>query len=433
MPCNDALKRGPARVMADPRRRYRRGVWRGANRGGFDPAATTGPGGRRALIILLASLAALLVTLAGFFQPAAPLWFAGLPLLAGILRGTPYARAGAVAAFMIWPAILCAAGLHNIGLPPFLIWPGAALAVATLAGLAGYIGLAPLALVLTLIPVFPASPLLVLAELLPGFGLGGAGLAGLGLLLAGLFCAEFSPRWRSAVVLLLVGGVIAWGQVRAEPVAPETAWSSQAAPRTVTERAHWIALRDSLPIGAQAILGENLFAAQNHEAAAFWCHAARAQNLTLWIGVRGEDRRGQVWRFDRDLCAQPTGGPARIHAARYGIPGLTGSSGSLNRTAGSEPAAGAAPANAGEAGVIWLICYEAFLPWAWIPALRDAPKGYPIVVLANDSAFTTGAVAILRHKLGHALARLTNRPVLQATTGKTFLLRRNPEESHVAF
>ena len=129
MPCNDALKHEPARVMADPRRRYRRGVWRGANRAGFGPAAITGPGARRALIILLASLAALLVTLAGFFQPAAPLWFAGLPLLAGILRGTPYARAGAVAAFMIWPAILCAAGLHNIGLPPFLIWPGAALAV----------------------------------------------------------------------------------------------------------------------------------------------------------------------------------------------------------------------------------------------------------------------------------------------------------------
>ncbi len=44
-----------------------------------------------------------------------------------------------------------------------------------------------------------------------------------------------------------------------------------------------------------------------------------------------------------------------------------------------------------------------------------------------------GAVAILRHKLGRALARLSNRPVLQATTGKTFLLRRNPGDSHVAF
>ena len=213
MRCNDALKREP-----EP--------GRGANRGGFDPVGT-GSGARRALIILVASLAALLVTLAGFFHPAAPLWFAGLPLLAGILRATPYARAGAMAAFMIWPAILGAAGLHNIGLPPFVIWPAAALAVATLAGLAGYIGLAPAALVLTLIPVFPASPLLVLGELLPGFGLGGPGLGGLGLLLAGLFYAEFSPPRRRAVVLLLVGGVIAWGQVRAEPGAPETAWSSQ--------------------------------------------------------------------------------------------------------------------------------------------------------------------------------------------------------------
>ena len=126
MPCNEVLKHEP-----EP--------GRGASRTGFDPAAT-GSGPHRVLIILLASLAALLVTLAGFFQPAAPLWFAGLPLLAGILRATPYARAGAMAAFMIWPAILCAVGLHNIGLPPLLIWPGAALTVATLAGLAGYIG-----------------------------------------------------------------------------------------------------------------------------------------------------------------------------------------------------------------------------------------------------------------------------------------------------
>ena len=419
MPCNDALKHDPE-------------AGRGANRGGFDPAAT-GSGARRILIILLAGLAALLVTRAGFFHPAAPLWFAGLPLLAGILRATPYARAGAMAAFMIWPAILCAAGLHNIGLPPLLIWPAAALAVAALAALAGYIGVVALALVLTLIPVFPAAPLLVLAELLPGFGLGAAAATGLGLLVAGLFCAEFLSRRRSTVVLLLVAGVIAWGQLRAQPAAPETAWFSQAAPRTVTERAHWIALRDSLPVGAQAILGENLFAAQNDEAAAFWCDAARTRNLTLWIGVRGEGRRGQVWRFDRDVCAQPTGGPARIHAARYGIPGVTGSSAGMNRTVGKRPDAGAALTGANEAQVIWLICYEAFLPWAWLPALRNAPKGYPIVVLANDSAFTTGAVAILRHKLGYALARLTNRPVLEATTGKTFLVRRNPGDSHVAF
>ena len=74
---------------------------------------------------------------------------------------------------MIWPALLCAAGLVGIGFEPILVWPAAVIAVIALAWLASLTGVAILGLVVTLIAVFPASPLLVIAEVVPGTGLGG--------------------------------------------------------------------------------------------------------------------------------------------------------------------------------------------------------------------------------------------------------------------
>ena len=378
---------------------------------------------RRHFFGLLLVIAAVALTLFGFFHPGLPLWLAGLPLIGAIVMGKPLARAIALTTFLLWPVVASACALVTLGYSALLVWPMAAITLALLAIVAAATGLTPLAVLLSLIAVFPASPVLLIAAALPG-----TGLIWPLLLLIGLGFAETHRPLgqRSAAVLMLVLATLAWGQHYQRPDPPEVAWQSHPEPRMITERARWIALRDSLPPGSRAIFGENIFAAGNHEAAAFWCEAARTNNLTLWIGVMADDGRGQVWRFDPQGCAHPAGGATIVHAARYGIPGLTGTWRAMDPVGpGSDPSAGSG-LNAGP-NPDWLICYEAFLPWAWIPVLTAGNPERPIVILSNDRAFGPLPLARLRHKVSRAMAALTGRAAFHAETGKTFLLDPAPK------
>ena len=462
---NDTISKGgpagPAGARNDARSR------------GAPSAGSATPHGRAYMLVLIVVfILASAVTATGFFVAAVPLWVAGLPLIAAIVAGHKRRDLACVAfaAFMLWPAMLCAAGLTGIGFHPLLVWPLALIAVVALAWLASLTGVVLLALIVTAIPVFPASPLLVLADVVPG-----TGIAGPAVLVLCLAIVNFMPghgwadlRDRAGAAAMIAAGVVVWnlalaaypaqtaGHPQGSPAkagtqTPEApVWRQMDEPRALTERGRWIALRDMLPPGSQAIFGENVFAADNQAAIAFWCDAARERDLTLWIGVRLDQdgiRRGAVMRFDPQSCAWTQRRPEIVHAAQRGIPGITGTWGHMQplqaMAQGPDTPTGDAPENLdGDASgrpdrrtsggpdgngpaAAWLICYEAFLVPSWLDVLavvRQAPDNRRVVVLSNDGAFGSLPVAQLRRKVTDAMAGLTGATVLHAETGRTILV-----------
>ncbi len=441
-----------------------------------------------ATTIAIRTVGACIVTAVGFFSPGVPLWAAGLTMLIAIVTGLRSYRTIAMASFLLWPAVLCATGLVAIGFHPVPVWVVAAIVVIGLTALSALTGVAILAVIVTLIAVFPASPVLVLADAMPGTGLigasapltaggsaalpgtaslrlpvgnppevGASGLVGPIVVMLCLAIVEWLPGrrtedllHRAGIAAMIIGGVVVWNLAMtahpdasisgSEPAAAaNTIWQEMDEPRAVTERGRWIALRDMLPEGGEAIFGENFFRADDQDAIAFWCEAARQQNLTLWIGVRVDRnaiRRGAVMRFDPQSCALPDAAPPIVHAAQWGIPGITGTWGRMEPLSGhSAGQAGDREANDGlddkGPASAWLICYEAFLVPAWAEALSQAatgqpPDNRPIIVLSNDGAFGALPVSRLRRKVTRAMAGLTGTIVLHADTGRTFLLRAGP-------
>ena len=372
------------------------------------------------------------ITFAAIFFPVVPFALVLLPLAAGIWSGARTARFRTMGYFMVWPSLLATWGLYglNIGTPGLLL-AGATAFVIALGLLAAQIGIVPTTLLVTLIPVFPASPILPLAALLPGFSL--PGLFGV---ITGLAVIEAMRhhRRRQYILLLLTTGLVLWTMGHALirghlAVDKHPGWTELSVPDTITKRARWIAVRDLLPDGSTAILGENLFAREDTEARAFWCRAATDRNLTLYPGVgepHGSATRSAVWRLDARTCSLiPDGAPA-VHRATFGIPDLTGSWGPM----------GSGTGRLAEPGFNWLICVEAFLPWAWAGVLTDtgAPDAAtrPVFVLSNDTSFRplpvlgTPPIQSLRRKAGTAMAGLAGRPVLFAETDRTLLLQ-DPE------
>ena len=378
------------------------------------------------------------VTFAAFFLPSIPFALALLPLFAGLWSGARTVCFTTMTSFMIWPVFLSAWGLHGVGVSETLVvWTLATGLVTALGLLAAQIGILPATLLLAFIPVFPASPLLPLAALLPG--LDPASLFGVLTALA-LTEATRRPRRRRTLLGLTTCCLGIWamghGLIREHNAQHlRIDWRETPEPTAITERGRWIALREQLPEGTVAILGENLFNAKNDEARAFWCHAVTTRNLTLYLGVAepyGAVARSAVWKLDAETCAKPPvlrKTPA-IHRAGLGIPYLTGTWGPMRNT--PVPASGA-----GEEAD-WLICLEAFLPWAWAGLLMDTSQDHtaprPVIVLSNDGAFRPlpylppmpalghPPVHELRRKAATAMARLTGRPVYFAETGRTLLL-----------
>ena len=360
-------------------------------------------------VAALIGLAGPALAVPAFFHEAVPFWLAGLPLLAGIWAGTPLARAAAMAGWLAVPAATVAIGLVGIGHDQVLAWSGAAIVVAALAFLATVLGISVVTFAVTMIPFFPASPLLVLADAMPGLGLAGLGIAAL------CFVAvEALPRGRLILLLALVGLLGAW-KVQSPPPGP-SAWTAIPEPPGVTEHGRWRSVRDLLPESGTAILGEAVFRDDDVAAIDFWCRAAETQDLTLFVGVTETwnlHGRGAVWRLDRDACA-PGATPAVAARAWLGIPGVTG---------------GWLPMPVTEvdgSGPDFLVCLEGFLPWSWA-RLAALGASRDVVVVSNDGAFGTQPVHVLRRKAAGAMAALTGRDVAHAETGRTVLVRAQGE------
>ena len=358
---------------------------------------------------------AVMIALAGpafavpaFFHAAVPFWLAGLPLLAAIWAGTPHARAAAMLGWLAVPAAVSAIGLTGIGHAPELVWPGAVAVVAAIAIVTVYTGISLATIALALVPFFPASPLVPLADVLPGTGIGG-----LCLVAGALAWVELLPSFRGRFLLGILAVLAAVSSLEWEGFrAPPSAWAELPEPAGLTERGRWIAIREFLPEGSAAVLGEAVFRADDLPALDFWCRAAEARDLTLFVGVTetwaGTDR-GAVWRLDRETC-RPGGAPGVAARAWLGIPGVTGDWLPM-------PVANVVPA-----GQHFLVCLEGFLPWSWARLVATGAGG-DVVVVSNDGAFGSLPVAVLRRKAAGAMAALLKRGVAHAETGRTLLVR----------
>ena len=358
---------------------------------------------RRYAVPATAFTACLCVTAGGMLATHLPLWTAGLPLLMAIGIGTRSARAVSFGAWVAVPAAICARGLVGLGFPPELVVPAAMAVTVILAWTAALAGVGLASLAVTLIPPFPASPVIPLADMLPA--LGPAALAGAA---AALFVIEVIGsrvlRWGGVLALALALGI--WKATAPFPPPPE-GWVSMSVPTAVTERGRWIAIRNALRPGTTAALGEAVISADDPAAVSFWCRAVTDRDLTLYIGVTESylrSDRGAVRRFDRSSCADGrTPGP--VARAWIGIPGLTGG---WTPMPGAFPSSGDAPH--------FLICLEAFLPWAWFRTHTD-PAAAPIIVISNDGAFGDLPVPSLRRKATAAMAGMLGIPALHAETG----------------
>ncbi|MXX88023.1 MAG: hypothetical protein F4213_07705 [Boseongicola sp. SB0677_bin_26] len=393
------------------------------------------PHGKESAMIRTGAFAAL-IALAGpalavpaFFVEAVPFWISGLPLLAGIWVRTPRARAAAMAGWLAVPAAVSAIGLAGIGHAPEIVWPGAVAAVLALAALAGVTGISLAAFALTAVPFFPASPLVVLADVLPGYG-----IATLLVVALALASVELLPRHRGQALVTVVAFLVAVNAMEWKPgLQPASRWAEVPEPAAATETGRRLAIRDILPEGGAAILGEAVFREDDRAARDAWCRIVAERDVTLFVGVTetlaGTDR-GAVWRLDRETCA-PRAVPAIATRAWLGIPGVTGG---LLPMPGTDVGVDLVPGEdgrwqrvpaygrTGTGSPEFLVCLEAFLPWAWA-RLASEGRARDVVIVSNDGAFGALPVHVLRRKAAGAMATLTKRGVAHAETGRTVLVR----------
>ncbi len=393
------------------------------------------PHGNDRALIRTGAFAAL-VALAGpalaapaFFIEAVPFWLAGLPLLAGIWVRTPRVRIAAMAGWLAVPTVVSAIGLTGIGHAPELVWLGAAAAVLALAALAGVIGISLATFALTLVPWFPASPLVALADVLPGYG-----LAALGIVALSLAWVEMLPRFRGRFLLAVLAALVAVNAIEWRPGRqPASRWAEVPEPAAATETGRRLAIREILPEGGAAVLGEAVFREDDRAARDAWCRMAVERDVTLFVGVTetlaGTDR-GAVWRLDRETCA-PGAVTAIATRAWLGIPGVTGgllpmpgTDVGVDLVPGKDGQWQRVPAygSSGTGSPEFLVCLEAFLPWAWA-RLASEGRARDVVIVSNDGAFGALPVHVLRRKAAGAMASLTKRGVAHAETGRTVLVR----------
>lgn len=390
----------------------------GMTAGTFD----TAPGWAMRIHAPALFLFALVTWVPVIFYPDVPLWIPGASLIAAIVLGTRNARQGAAAGYLFGPVLVCAWGLIGIGWMAVPVMLGAGLLLILGGIMAGRVGITGFVIGLTLIPFFPASPLLLLGGSLPGAGLFGlvGVLALFALLELARYCGHVPNTAASLMALIGIYTLVHLTNTDQSVQTGGVGWSAVAEPITATKWGRWILIRDALPQGATAVLGESVFDAEDRSAAAFWCRAARDKDLILFLGVSEpyrDTRRGAVWRFDPKVC-NGFGSPRPIYRAVMGIPTVTGTWSRM------EPAVSPPDTSDDPFDGRIMICLEAFLPWIWLPHLLDrSSHDAPFVVLSNDTAFHPLPVWHLRHKSARAMAGLIGAEVVHAETTRGFLLK----------
>ncbi len=361
------------------------------------------------------------LTAAGFFLEAVPFFVAYIPFLVAIVSDRLSTKFWSVAGYFIWPVVISAWGLIQLGHNPLYVAPLAFLIVGSFSAITAWGSVGLVGLLLGVIPFFPGSPLLITGSILPGWDIWSyfflvpflifvelhripaAKIVYLGLL------AIFTTTLHLADFRM---GVLSKNAVSAQKVIYPTAQSIAISDiQAVTRNGYWDAIASRIPENTTAILGENIFRHTERVGWSYWCRTAIEKNATLFIGVQGKNSIGEVWKFDAQVC--PT--PERVYQAQIGVPGITGewtpnvTDWDEWRAPNPEPQ--------------WLICFEAFsmVRWGGV-GLSGASHA---LVISNDKWTEPLPVGVLRRHVGREFDKLFGIKTVHADTKRNIVIVQN--------
>lgn len=350
-----------------------------------------------------------LLTAAGFFLASVPFVIAYLPFAFAILVGDRGSKASLATGHYIWPAIIAAWGLIQLGYSPLLVLPLGLCFSALVGWLSARFTVGGSAMVLGAIPFIPDNPLLVTGSVLPNLG-----VLGLLILATALIWIErqrdirFRAGFMTCLVIFAVS--VQWitptGTSYTDSPMQEVDIS---VPKSITRTGHWARIGSNIDLGETVILGENIFEHTDDAAISYWCRVARDTEATLFIGVQGPQSVGEVWEFSTATC--PT--PSIVYRAVVGIPNVTG--GWLPNMSNNTHGLLAPSPNAPQ----WLACFEGFSLFRWIGV--DLSQAQRTIVISNDKWTEPFPVWTLRRKVGNEFAKLYGIEVIHAEAGRSFL------------
>ena len=348
---------------------------------------------------VLSAAAGFGIAAGAFYLPGVPLTIALLGLVAAGLA--PIRRRFAI--ILGWhiaaasPAML---GLWNLGggatpLILLVLW----LCTTTLA----FAVLGPgIAVLLSLaFPWHIGSATLVAGELWPGTQ--ELGLVLIPAMLCGL-CSGNRAWQASTLIGTVTFSACAWlGQA---PIRPSGLLEVELdTPPAVTTKSREKALIDRLPEGSTVWLGENILNLLDDQTALTrWCGYASQLKTQLFVGTLERNNRATIRRFAPDNCRANV-----VYERRFGLPGIPGGAGI---GVGQKE-----DVMIGDRSFHWLICFEAFLPAAWIGI--PATTGSVVVIVANDRWTRPAPVDVARRKVVRSMAKLWNIAPVLAETGRT--------------
>ena len=221
-----------------------------------------------------------------------------------------------------------------------------------------------------------------------------------------------SARWRAWRVATLISAVMisscawmTWEPIEADGFL-EVKLDTQPA---MTTRSREGALIAQLPENGTVMLGENILDLEDRTALSRWCRYAAELQSELFVGTLERNNRATVRRFAPDDCRGKV-----VYERRFGLPGIPGGAGIGADQMQDVRIRGRS--------IHWLICFEAFVPWAW--TAMDAPAGSVVVIVANDRWTRPAPVDVARRKVVRSMARLWNLTPVLAETGRKAVIER---------
>ena len=376
---------------------------------------------QRATLSLLFGLSGLL-TGVGFLVEAVPFVMAWLPFAIALVVAPALAQPRLavlvlMAGHFLWPTLISAWGLIQLGLHPLAVVAGGVAATLLVSAGIAWLGIGLSALILAALPVFPANPLLITGAILPGTGLWG--------LIALPFCVTLIEIQRGIgaravvlVALLVLPRLFHSGFDSEQAVAhaPDYKEIDISDERALTELGYWAQIMAHIEDGDQLVLGENMFRHDDHGAIFWWCRTVQARKLTVLIGVEGPSGPGEVWQFDTASCPDPK----PVYRAALAIPMINGGWWPRTTHFAQRP-----DTNGSSLEPHWLICFEAFSLWRWVDLGQDIAgqdSSRPVVILANDRWTAPFSTALLRRKVAAQFAALFGVEVFHADRERSALV-----------
>ena len=334
-----------------------------------------------------------------FYLPGVPLSLAHLGLVAAGLAPI-HRRFAIILGWHIAAASPAVLGLWNLGggaTPLILLALWLCITTMTFTVLGPGIGTS----ISLAFPWHIGSVTLVAGELWPG-------THELGLVLIPAMLCGLCARRRTWRITTLISAVVisfctwfAWDPIEADGFL-EVKLDTQPA---MTTRSREQALIAQLPENGTVMLGENILNLEDQTALSRWCRYAAELQSELFVGTLERSNRATIRLFAPDVCRAKV-----VYERRFGLPGVPGGAGI--------GAGQMEDVTVGGNSVRWLICFEVFVPAAWI--ILAVPPESVVVIASNDQWTQPAPVAVARRKVTRSMARLwSTTPALAETVRST--------------